>query len=70
MKKKPKAEKESLVVVNLKMPASERRRMIQSAKKYTRGNLSAWLRAAGRAYRPTDGELDDVKAPKFLKNHK
>lgn len=54
-KKKAKAHK-SLDIVNVKMTSADRRRMIANAKKWAGGNVSAWLRYAGKAFTPKRGE--------------
>jgi hypothetical protein len=47
-----KKKKDELVVVNIKMTEEQRDKLILIACKYTRGNLSAWLRHAGLRYTP------------------
>lgn len=39
-------------LINLKVSDSDRRALNAAAKKYANGNLSAWLRYAGAAFRP------------------
>lgn len=67
MKKKSKkqANKNSgskLGVVNVKMSNADRKRMIANAKRFAKGNLSAWLRHAGKVYTPKKGEKVSLKA--------
>lgn len=59
-KKKPaKAAKKSgsqLKIVNLKVGSKDRAALNAMAKKYAKGNLSAWLRHAGLRYVPKKAE--------------
>lgn len=60
MKKKLKAKgkaKEKLIVVSLKMKPSELKALKGQAKKFAKGNLSAWFRFAGLRYIPKNGEV-------------
>jgi hypothetical protein len=52
--KKPKAPP---FLMNLKVTARERDVLELQADKYANGNLSAWLRHAGRHYCPKKGEF-------------
>lgn len=51
-----------LGVVNVKMSATDRKRLQANAKKHAKGNLSAWLRHAGKVYTPKKGEKISLKA--------
>lgn len=50
--KKSKPKKEKLPVINLKITSADRKAILANAKRYAKGNLSAWLRAAGLEYIP------------------
>lgn len=54
---KKKRKKSKLSLINLKVTEAERRELSAFAKKYADGNLSAWLRHAGRKYRPKKTEV-------------
>lgn len=41
-----------LSLLNLKVTDKDRRKLNAQAKKYTNGNISAWLRLAGSAFKP------------------
>lgn len=45
-----------LKIVNLKLGGKDRAALKAQAKKFTKGNLSAWLRYAGLQYVPKRGE--------------
>lgn len=49
-----------LSLLNIKVTKADREEMAPLAKEFTNGNISAWLRLAGKYYRP-DKDL-------FLKN--
>jgi len=51
--KKSKPKKEKLQVINLKITSADRKAILAMAKRYAKGNLSAWLRAAGLEYIPS-----------------
>lgn len=51
-----------LRVVNVKMSEADRKSLIAHAKRFAEGNLSAWLRHAGRRYVPKKGEKISLKA--------
>lgn len=59
-KKRPSGSK--LGVVNVKMSAADRKCLKAQAKRFAQGNLSAWLRHAGRKYTPKRGEKISLKA--------
>jgi hypothetical protein len=59
MKKKKRSK---LVVVNVKMSVADRMSLKASAKRHAKGNLSAWVRHAGRKYTPKKGEKISLKA--------
>ncbi len=62
MKKKSKAKKSKLVVVNVKMSRAERALLKSYAKRFAKGNLSAWVRHSGHRYTPKRGEKIRLKA--------
>lgn len=67
MKKKSKAKSKAapvskLRVVNVKMSRADRKRLTTLARKYAKGNLSAWVRHAGSRYVPKRGEKVSLKA--------
>jgi phage tail tape-measure protein len=73
MKQKPKAAKKlkksrpkssKLGVINVKATAAERQELKRQARKHLGGNLSGWLRLAGRRYTPTKSEIAALKAGK------
>lgn len=49
-----------LRLVNLKVSPPERKRLDAAARKYAGGNLSAWLRFAGVAFRPSQAALQKL----------
>lgn len=49
---KPRAPKDQWVTVNVKMPPADLRLLKRKAKEFTDGNLSQWIRFAGRDYKP------------------
>lgn len=51
--KKVASKKEKLDVINLKITRADRKAIQAMAKRYAKGNLSAWLRAAGLEYIPS-----------------
>lgn len=51
-----------LGVVNVKMSDGDRKRLQANAKRFAQGNLSAWLRHAGKVYTPKKGEKISLKA--------
>lgn len=51
MKRKPK--KPMYVLVNFKITESDRRAFMKSARRFTNGNLSAWLRYAASQFKPS-----------------
>lgn len=68
MKKKSKpaskakaAPKKKFRVVNVKV-GGEQREIEAKARRYADGNISAWLRYAGRMYTPKKGEKVNLKA--------
>lgn len=50
-----------LGVVNVKMTNVDRKRLEQNARKFAHGNLSAWVRYAGRNHTPKRGEKVPLK---------
>lgn len=48
----PKKEKPEMSLLNLKITAVDKRRINANARRYAGGNLSAWLRHAGIAFKP------------------
>lgn len=61
-KKRKAANGSKLGVVNTKMSASDRKALQAKAKKFAQGNLSAWVRHAGKKYTPKKGEKISLKA--------
>lgn len=59
-KKAPK--KKGLGVVNVKMSSADRKLLVANAKRWAEGNLSAWVRHAGREYTPRKGEKISLAA--------
>jgi hypothetical protein len=55
--KKKKAAKDASALVNLKVAQSCKNVLMAKAKKFTKGNLSLWLRMAGMNYVPSDSAL-------------
>ena len=55
MKKKTKS-KSTLVLINLKVSPTDKKRLSAAARKYAKGNLSAWLRHAGIALKPAQNK--------------
>lgn len=51
-----------LKIVNVKISVTDRNRMVALAKRFAAGNLSAWIRHAGRMYTPKKGEKIELKA--------
>lgn len=63
VEKKIKAKPKSKInVVNIKMTDANRDIMMAKALRFTRGNLSAWVRHAARNYVPKKGERIKLKA--------
>lgn len=60
--RKKKAAPKTLDIVNVKMTPADRRRLIANAKKWAGGNVSAWLRHAGKVYIPKRGEKISLSA--------
>lgn len=56
-KKSVKQKSSKLSLLNLKATDEERHIFEKAAKRYTKGNVSAWLRLAGRRFRPTKTDL-------------
>lgn len=52
-KKKAAAKVEKLEVINLKITKRDRKIIEALARKFAKGNLSAWLRCAGLEYIPS-----------------
>lgn len=44
--------KEKRIMLNIRVSLKERKALLAAAKKFTKGNLSLWLRVAGLAYKP------------------
>lgn len=67
-KSRVKTKKPQLHILNLKANTTERKRLELNARKFTRGNLSAWLRIAGTRYAPKNREVyfDKVRSSKQL----
>ena len=55
---KPKTE--ALRLINLKVSEKERGALQALADKYTHGNISEWLRIAGRGYEPPASRKDNT----------
>lgn len=55
MSKKPK--REHLQVINSKVSKVDRQKLTESAKKFTKGNISAWIRLASLRYVPSKSEI-------------
>jgi hypothetical protein len=55
--KKPIKKGKTLTLLNLKVTDNEHTILDRNAKKHASGNLSAWLRHAGRHYKPKRGEI-------------
>lgn len=51
-----------LSVVNVKISKKDRAALVANAKRFAKGNLSAWIRHAGRVYTPKKGEKIVLKA--------
>ncbi len=51
-----------LGVVNVKMSAADRKVVTTNAKRWAKGNLSAWIRESGKLYTPKKGEKITLKA--------
>lgn len=49
-----------LTLVNLKVSVTERKLLVQLARKYTKGNLSEWLRKAGKFFKPSRNHLNTL----------
>lgn len=49
--------KDALTLMNLKVNEEDRKTLDARAKKFAKGNLSAWLRHAGKYYVPKKSEL-------------
>lgn len=68
MKRKSKApqrkKKPKLGVINVKATSAERQELKRQARKHLGGNLSGWLRLAGRRYTPTKSEIAALKVGK------
>jgi hypothetical protein len=60
-KAKKKIVKNGLKIVNLKVNGKDRKAINALAKKYAKGNLSAWLRHAGLRYAPKKSEVVSTK---------
>lgn len=45
------------VLINVKVTPDEERRIRANAKRFAKGNLSAWLRWASMKHRPSPSEL-------------
>lgn len=56
--------KAKLGVINVKATSAERQELKRQARKHLGGNLSGWLRLAGRRYTPTKSEIAAAKAGK------
>lgn len=50
-------DKEETTLLNLRVTVSEKAELEAKARKYAKGNLSAWLRIAGLSYEPRKSEL-------------
>lgn len=61
-KKKAPARKKTLDVINVKMSKATRSALKSRAKKFAKGNLSAFLRHAGLKYTPRKGEKISLDA--------
>lgn len=63
LKKKPKKKKLKVVstantiLVPIRIPKLQLKKLKGQAKRYAKGNLSAWLRHTGLRYRPKRGEI-------------
>lgn len=60
---KPKAVKTAKVqleLINLKLTKADLAALRTRAKKYTKGNLSLWLRASGKNYVPRPKDLENA----------
>jgi len=51
-----------LGAVNVKMTSADRKRLTANARRYAKGNLSAWIRHSGQRYTPKAGEKIKLKA--------
>ncbi len=51
-----KKRKSDLDVIILKISAADRKKILANAKRFAEGNMSAWLRHAGKVYTPEEGE--------------
>lgn len=56
-----------LKITNLKLGGKDRAALKDKAKKFSKGNLSAWLRHAGLKYVPKKGEVISLDPNKPLK---
>jgi len=56
-KKKAATKNPKPVMITVKIPLTELWGLRTYAKKFAKGNLSAWLRHAGMRYRPKAGEI-------------
>lgn len=55
-KKVPTKSKSKLIVINIKLTPSDLKEIRAKARKFSKGNTSAWIRHTGKTHMPKAGE--------------